>query len=106
MSRPPWKDGREPDEKPQPERPPFPPGLDTLTCDVCGDELPAGSDEIGHKIVEYDGSREGVLSAEWTLCAGCYRELVTPGPTCPFCLEPVMQDEDPADCPARPEADR
>lgn len=80
---------------------------DVQTCEVCGHQAYASSGEIARKTVECVADDGMILAHDWTLCAGCGDELVRGSmPTCPWCLEPVMQDEDPRECPQRPEADR
>lgn len=75
------------------------------TCEVCGQQDYASGGGITRSTVEYEADDGTIHAADWTLCVNCWRELVGggPPPVCPFCLEPVMQDEDPADCPERPE---
>lgn len=78
---------------------------DVQTCEVCGHrEYASGS--INRRTAEYIADDGMILSMDWTVCAGCTERLLrTPTPTCPYCLEPLMQDETPRECPQRPEVD-
>jgi len=76
------------------------------TCEVCRFQDYASNGSIHQRTAEFEADDGTILSKDWTICDGCTeRHLRTPTPTCPFCLEPVMQDETPRDCPQRPEVD-
>ncbi|AAY24978.1 ORF 52 [Haloarcula hispanica virus SH1] len=78
---------------------------DTMTCEVCNFTDYASNGSISRRTAEFEADDGAILSKDWTICDGCAeRHLRTQTPTCPFCLEPVLQDEDPRDCPARTEA--
>ena len=73
------------------------------TCEVCGHQEYASAALAPRRItIEYEADDGTLHSHDWTLCYDCHREL-DGGWCCPYCLEPVMQDEDPADCPKNPE---
>lgn len=75
------------------------------TCEVCKFQAYASEGAISRRTVEYEADDGTILSKDWTMCDECAdRHVRTPTPTCPFCLEPVLQDEDPRNCPKRPEA--
>lgn len=78
---------------------------DVQTCEVCNYQDYASNGSIHRRTVEFEADDGTILSKDWTMCNGCYGRLVrdTPTPTCPFCLEPVMQDEDPRECSNRAE---
>jgi len=75
------------------------------TCERCGRrEYASGS--INRRTAEFVTDDGMILSRDWTLCRGCTdRFLRTETPRCPFCLEAVMQDEDPRECSLRSTVD-
>lgn len=79
---------------------------DTMTCEVCNFTDYASTGSISQRTAEFEADDGTIYAKEWVLCDGCAeRHLRTPTPTCPFCLEPVLQDEDPAECPQNPGAE-
>jgi hypothetical protein len=73
------------------------------TCESCGYQAYASNGAISQRTAEYEADDGTILSSEWTLCGACTNQLIrNPTPTCPYCLEPVLQDEDPRECPQRP----
>jgi hypothetical protein len=70
-------------------------------CDACHVEYYAS--ELSRRTAEFEVDDGTIISNDLLLCDRCTQLLRTPTPTCPYCLEPVLQDEDPRDCPQRPE---
>lgn len=76
--------------------------MEVRECENCGAKDYAGG-RISRRTVEYvsdDG--ETVWAADWSLCADCAERIRFADHTCPYCLDNLLRDENPADCPDAP----
>jgi|AntRauMinimDraft_3_1070383.scaffolds.fasta_scaffold01984_6 hypothetical protein len=76
---------------------------ETRTCDYCDSQQYASEPGAAYqRTVEYEADDGTIYSKDWQLCGRCHSTLIEGGGIpCPFCLEPLLQDESPADCPQR-----
>lgn len=77
-------------------------------CENCGVKNYAGEPGAPtERTIEYETDDGEILAAEWVLCGSCHQKItIGPTPVCPFCLETVLQDQDPRQCPQRSEVAR
>jgi ribosomal protein L37E len=76
------------------------------TCERCGYRAYESEGIVSRRTAEFVTDDGTILSRDWTLCRGCTdRFLCTETPRCPFCLEVVMRDESPRECPHRSRVD-
>lgn len=75
------------------------------TCENCHFQAYASDGAVSQRTIEYEADDGTILAADRTLCDGCTSKFRGRWPPfCPFCLERVHDDHDPAECSERAEA--